>query len=418
MYIETNQTGLRFLKKYLSKNPFHYKRLDVENFRHWISRELEWKEKDLTFQQLCKIRDIKKKNLVQLKELERNRQKAEEAYNSSPHKVHIEEILKNLYNTRKAILGLSDAILSAHAEKQKTCGLKLEKFRQKEFSLNEELENLLQKTPEKKDLEQAIEKHELFLKKIGLVEEEEKLKDMYKKQAHRSQQSGSSFETDVQDIIESHIIPFIISHYKVNQKQKRSQIRVLSQVKLGCAKAEFDHVIIRIPKENAKNKCVEVLAIIEVKRNPNDLVIGFENRQENIAWFTGEKELYDAQEYRTKIYSKGHFDQPAYHCHQGEEWRFEKKSFRRFKIDPELQKFMNRLFFITQPRHLKGIRGDEYSKIMHRIASDVYFDLDNIQYLKNLLKWTQEVVSKNQTIDVLKLYALKRKWGKEIIFKA
>jgi len=55
---------------------------------------------------------------------------------------------------------------------------------------------------------------------------------------------------------------------------------------------------------------MEVLAVVEMKRNPDDVGDAFLSYQSSLSWLAGLKHLYDPAIWKTKAYPKGHFNRP------------------------------------------------------------------------------------------------------------
>ena len=100
-----------------------------------------------------------------------------------------------------------------------------------------------------------------------------------------------------------------IVHGRDQRPTASSDVRVTGRgrgVTLGAAGTELDQVIVRLPSR--AERPVEVLAVVEVKRNLNDLAHGFRRRQDDLAWLTGHTANYDPRRYRTRQFPTGHFD--------------------------------------------------------------------------------------------------------------
>jgi hypothetical protein len=76
--------------------------------------------------------------------------------------------------------------------------------------------------------------------------------------------------------------------------------QILRQVRLGAAEIELDLVVVR--KGESAADPVEVLAVVEAKRNINDVGHGFLRRQANLAWLTGDRSGYDPAARRTRTF--------------------------------------------------------------------------------------------------------------------
>ena len=57
----------------------------------------------------------------------------------------------------------------------------------------------------------------------------------------------------------------------------------------------------------APRPAVEVLAVFEFKRNPDDVARGFHSRQTTLAWLAGDEARYDPREWANRRHPSGHF---------------------------------------------------------------------------------------------------------------
>jgi len=148
-----------------------------------------------------------------------------------------------------------------------------------------------------------------------------------------------------------------------------------------------------------------VLALVEAKRNPNDLGHGFRRRQENLAWLTGDEAGYDPAAYRTRRFPSGHFDRAAVHERDGERHVLSRESFRRFARDPGTGMFLDHLYLVTRPGAVWGLGAAALSRIAHRVATDERWEPESDAYLRRLLRWCRSLAHEVETPDVLRLYA-------------
>ncbi len=178
---------------------------------------------------------------------------------------------------------------------------------------------------------------------------------------------------------------------------------MLSGVTLGCARAELDQLIIRKPLKPVAP--VKALAIVEAKRNINDLAHGFRLRQENISWLTGDADGYDPQLYRTSQYAQGHFDRTAAHEQDGETFLFDRSSFALFRRESDSGHYLKRLCFVTRAGPIYGVSAGQLSKLMHRVASDERWNQDSKLYWRSLHNWTRSLGREFESPEMLRLYA-------------
>ncbi len=434
----TLRAGLAVLQHYLNENPIVFDNFSVADFKNWLEKQIAYKQQDLAFLYRCQIRDLKKQHYTTLLTLQEKLDISWNAWQQSKNFTFLERLEKKKIGLQKAIEGLQQTIAESNDKKKEQCQKKHDEYQQELISLLEEEKRLLSETKEKIIWQNCQIELENFQQKVGITDIDEKLKQINRNIGHQSSEVGSNFEQCCYNVLCDYIIPLIASNTK--------GIQILKQVKLGCSRAEFDYLLIQskensfknLEKEKAKQpisdgsniefassiefaeipadsiKPVKVLAIIEAKRNPNDIASGFLMRQENLAWFTGDHSGYDPEIYRTKEFRQGHFDRPAYHIENNKEFLFTTESFCNFKRASN-SNFMDNLFFITTQRPLLGVSIDEYARIMYHISTEISFDLTNI-YLEKCLSWIHNIIAKKQTREILGLYLNNPIWAQQIIF--
>ncbi len=388
------KTGLKHLKQYLQANPTNFAQMDLDSFRVWLLQQIAAKENDPIFVLRCKIRDLQKANWETWRQLQHQLNETEYHWLNCSNYQRIKNLEHRIIGLQKAVAGLQQAVLNCPDHKKEDMVLKLGNYERELSACSMEQQTLIRNTPEQQTWLQAQKEFEAFGQHIGIPALEAQLQQLNQQQGQNATEAGSKFEKTVAEIVEKYIVKLVHpnSAYPVN---------ILSQVTLGCARSELDYVIVQAPKEEEP---VQILAIVEVKRNPNDIAGGFFIRQENLAWFTRDSQGYDPQQYRTREFLDGHFDRPAYHHQNRQSFMFTAESFQNFTRSKN-QYFMDRLFFITQQRRLYGLNSDEYSRLMYRVSSDIFFDIDNSICLSQLFDWTQNMRAPLQSIHVLEMFA-------------
>lgn len=191
-------------------------------------------------------------------------------------------------------------------------------------------------------------------------------------------------------------------------------MQVLRGVTLGAARMEIDGLVVR--ESAGPGEPLEVLAMVETKRNLNDLAHGFRHRQENLAWLTGDAAGYRPEMYRTRVFTSGHFDRPAVHRQQGREFLFTRDSFRIFRRDSASSQFFDSLYLITRPGPMWGLSGAALNRLSHRISTDPRWDLENPESMERLLNWCRRLTHPIETPDVLRMYASTESRARQILF--
>ena len=373
--------------KYIRENDTDFHRFDFSRFQEWLRSEIQHRQKDPVFLQRCKIRDLKKMYFSDFCKLEGECRETRGEYESSGKKEVLERLQQEIENGRKAIEGLSASVRQRSEEKRKATLEKLAGFQEKMDRMLREHRTLLEETPEKQRVDRALSAFFAWKEKIGLTQAEKELEEMLHAMGKRSSEKGSGFEQAAHGIVQRYVAPLV----KKKKKSGEGIIEILSQVKLGCARAEMDYVVVW---SSSSGEPVEVLAVVEVKRNPNDLAHGFLLRQENLAWFTGERQGYDPSLYKTARFRRGHFDQAAWHEERGKKHLFDASSFGRFKRESD--HFLEGLFWVTSSRRLQGISSDEQSKIAYKISTDVSFSFEE-GYLAGLMDWCRSLIGEWQS---------------------
>lgn len=409
--------GIACLRRYAVQHGFCLRELTDSEFSAWVTEELARRSNDPLLAQRGKVRDLKKKHWNTLVPLQRNLELAQANYAACKSRERLEQLVFLCHNTEKAIAGLTQALQERQGEKRQACESKLQEFSQKLQAYQAEHEALWQATPEKQALVQAEQELASFQNAIGLTREELLAEDLARRQGQHAESRGDLFEKEVSLVLEKEILP-ALARRSVRKGEDWDKIaprlHVLSKVTLGCARAELDYVIVWRPEDDS-DAPVEILAIVEVKRNINDVADGFAQRQENLAWFCGERTGYDPALYRTNFFKLGHFDRPACHEENGEKFVFTSSSFRRLQRDRETGYFVDRLCFITRRRPLQGMSGGDYSRFLYHLATDINFDMQDPTYVARLRQWLAETIPILQTVDVVRLYAKHRAWGEQFL---
>lgn len=322
---------------------------------------------------------------------------------------YYQKIKKQIEHGEAAIKGISQALEKLDRpddEKRTSLETKLQAAMEKKL-LNQEALIAFHESDDWIELQQVKESYQDFRNQTGLNDAELSIQVIQKKQAKNSHSLGFKFEEDAVRCAHHLIIPHLITHQAIGgDALLRSQIRVLTQVTLKAAQAELDVVIVRLPIHSEDP--VKVLAIIEAKRNPDDVSSGFMIRQENIAWFSGDQSHYDLERYRNQTYSHGHFDQGIWH-HEKEDdtkYYFDPSSFSYFKRDVNSNYYLNRMYFVTMRRRLSDLPSDQKGLLQHYLSTDHrFYDLTE-DTMHTLYKTMQNHKGKvKSSHEIMSLYA-------------
>jgi hypothetical protein len=389
--------GTRELRRLLLQG-VELRGLEVEGFRDWLTRQLPSWQSDPVFAQRARIRDLRRAH-PRLHELERACRHAAAADRASARFARLHSLEEELLRTGKAIAGLSAALAGSAPEKQPGLRHKLAAFQDRQQTLREEQVRLIRASPARQELLRLQVELQHARARLGLGSEEARLAELTRQQGQRSGHSGEAFEQLAVRLTWRYLVPELLGSREAGAIQR---LRVLRGVTLGAARTELDQLVIRQPRRPGQP--VEVLALIEVKRNLNDLAHGFRLRQENLAWLRGDTEHYEPTQYRARYFRSGHFDREAVHEEDGERFIFARGSFRHFRREPGLGLYLRRLCFITRAGSLTGVSTAALSRIRHRVATDERWQPQSEAWLRELLRWCQSLVEPLETPDVLRLY--------------
>ncbi|MCB9881764.1 MAG: hypothetical protein H6834_08245 [Planctomycetes bacterium] len=391
--------GQQELRRYLDAQEPKVASLDIDGFRAWLGRRLEVESRDPGFQLRTRIQEIESRpEFVAARKAYRQ---AERALAQTTEGQRMRSLLAEIESGEKAIEGLRGALANGAGAPQRT---KLDQFEDQVDTAHRALRHLHRTSQAFQQYESAREHLERLEQDSGLRDAEQALVQHQKHRGRRAGNQGDDFERLALEVLRETVVPELT--------RQGETLHVLSGVTLGCARAELDHVIVR---EYAR-RSVDVRAIVEVKRNVNDVASGFRMRQENIAWFRGAHEGYDPVLYRTQRYQHGHFDREAVHeAPDGHSFVFDRRSFQRFKPDDRKGHYLKHLYFFCDRRPLLGIGASEYSKLTYRIQTMPEFDLADDRTLTQVFHWLCEMAPAIQTRDVLEWYARRKPLATQIL---
>lgn len=406
---DTFCSGRDAIQEVLKRYPIDFQNIHIQEFRTWLHSQWEQKQYDLVFVKRCEIRDVQKQYRDTLRSLRVACKQRQQEFESSPHFQRLEQLQREQNGTRQAIAGLEAAFASHSGPKKQDIANKLQEFLQKQVTLEREEQECLQATPAKHQLDLAEQNLAEFKTKIGLSSLEEELETLKKTNASRSQTAGVRFEDRCKMLVENHIIPQLEQAGDIHDRQR---VHVLSRVTLGAADTELDNLVVQVP-ENPEEP-VLVLALVEAKRNINDIASGFLMRQQNLGFLSGQPSLYDPEKHKTQLYREGRFNREFIHQEQGRSFVFASSSFRLFSVAPEVGYIMERLYFVSRNRSLWGLDSEEHSRLMYRISTDIDYNPESDEYLHLLLAWIRENSQPLQTRHILEMYTRKETWAQQV----
>jgi hypothetical protein len=381
--------GAAVLRTLLRERTTDLRRIDADQFRGWLGGQLPVWRRDPVFVQRERIRDLRRAYPA-LRRLEREHRRAAAADARAPAGARLREVEVELHGVEHAVAGLTAALEAADDERRAALADKLAGFEARRATRAAERDGLAAASPERALLLRLDAELRRLRRESGVDAEEARLDELVRAQGQRAGRAGGGFEETALRAIRSHVLPALGD----------APLAVLTGVTLGAARTELDQVIVRAPGDAP----VEVLGVVEAKRNPNDVGHGFTRRQENLAWLGGHRAAYDPARHVTRRFPAGHFDRAVAHEQDGERFVFDPTSFRRFRPD-EKGLFLAGLYFVTRPAPLAGLSGGALGRVRHRAATDARFDLADDAYLGELLAWCGALAGPAETPDVLGLYA-------------
>ncbi|HEY0150848.1 MAG TPA: hypothetical protein VGB92_02555 [Longimicrobium sp.] len=390
--------GADVLAAMLRERTTDLRHVGLSEFREWLLRQLPGWRLDPVFAQRERIRDLRRAS-PRLRALERERRRAARADAGSPHGERLRQSEEELNGVVKAVEGLTGALEDADEDRSASLRAKLDGFRARRAALEAERDERIAASPERALLMRLDAELERLRNVSGVGAEESRLDEMMRAQGRRSGRAGGGFEAAALRAVREHLLPELGD----------GPLAVLTGVTLGTARTELDQVVVRASGDTP----VEVLAVIEAKRNPNGVAHGFTRRQADLAWLSGHRAAYDPAMHVTRHFPTGHFDR-AEHEEDGAGFVFGPASFRRFH--PEGGHFLTGLYFVTRATPLAGLSGAALGRLRHRAATDERFAPADDAYLADLLSWCRTLAEPIETPDVLGLYAADEKRARQILF--
>ena len=388
------------LLRLLHQGTWDVRGLELPGFRSWLDRHLQRWSVDPVFLQRAAIRDLRRR-CPGLDSLEARIRGAEAADREAATFRRLEALEQEIEGAARAVAGLADALSQAGAERRRPLADKLERFRAAHATLAGQREELLRAGPERRELLRLRDELAGLRAATGLEAAEAELARLQREQGRGSGRSGADFEEGALEVTREQIVPDVARRHALGAAFDR--VEVLRGVTLGAAATELDLVV--VVRGVAAEEPARVLAVVEVKRNVNDLGHGFRRRQQNLAWLRGDTSRYAPDDFRTRTFPTGHFDRPVAHPHPGGHVVLDAASFASLAPDPATGWVLPGLWFVTREGPLWGAGGAALSRIAHRVATDPRWEPDDPGYLSELLRWCRSLTHEVEAPDVLGLYA-------------
>jgi len=387
--------GARVLRRILREETSDLRALDLAGFREWLAGHLARWQRDPVFQARSRIRDFRR-GCPDLRSVERDLRRAARADAASDAYPRLWQLEQAIRGAEQAVAGLTEAVKRAPAGEVARLRTKRDAFRAELRDFKAERRSLARSSDERRALRRVEAKLRRLRASLGLDEQEADLARLLRERGRRGGGAGRSFETTAEVAVRRFVLPEVVGK---TGGASSGGVRILRGVTLGAAKVELDRVVVRERGENT----VDVLAVIEAKRNINDLAHGLRRRQEDLAWLTGDPT--GAADLRTKTFPAGRFDREVVHEQDGEAFRFGPASFRRFRRDAATRLFLDRLYLVSRQGMVWGVSSAALAKIGHRVATDERWTSDDETYLGELFAWCRSLAGDFESPDLLRLYA-------------
>jgi len=382
--------GVAELDRLLREQTSDVRALDSPGFRRWVEAHLARWQCDPVFAQRVRVRDLRRAH-PRVGELEAEARRAAEAYAATPESRRLAELHLELSGAARAIAGLTAALERADADERAALQDKLEDFRARHIQASAAKDMLEMSSPQRQALLRIGSELNRLRSSTGLATEKDQLDALLAERGRRSGRAGGAFERLAQTATWRFVVPDLAPD--------PDRVRVLHGLTLGAARIELDQVVVHTPDE--AEAPAEVLAVVEVKRNVNDLAHGFRRRQEDLSWLTGETGRYNPAAHRTRQFPTGHFNRAVVGTDDSGACLLTPDSFRHFHRDPEAGLFLDRLYFITRPGPLWGLSTAALARVAHRLATDPAADRPATE----LAEWCRSLARPVEAPDVLRLYA-------------
>ena len=348
---------------------------------------------DPVFIQRTRIRDLRRAH-PELRRFEAKYRRAKEVQADGAVGTRMALLERQLYRANKAVAGLERAASEAVADRRTALEAKRDAFVVQRLRLERERVELTNSSSEHRQLIDATEALQQVRDAIGLVREEASLAAMLTERGRGSGKAGTAFEQQALTLTQRHILP--------DFEADPVGLHVLRHVRLGAAGVELDFAIVH--RRGGVDQPVDVLAIVEVKRNIDDLAHGFLRRQLDLTWLTGDASGYVPAEFRTGHFRSGHFDRPAAHWQDDQAFVFAPGSFHLFTRDPTSGYFLDRLHLLTRAGPIWGLSAATQSRIAARVSTDEDLDLASEADLVQLFDWCRSLARPVETPDVLRQF--------------
>lgn len=403
------------LVEFLQANRTNVAAMNLAEFREWLQQRIRHAARSELFRSRCRIRNLERQHRRRLQDRKRRLKSATADWQASPLFAEFQQLTTRQNSLQKAVAGLAQAVAEGRADAEK-----LQQFERQLQSVNDRCTEILESSSEARRVLAAEASSQKLKAEIGLTEAIEDAVEDAAEIGTAASLSGDRFEVISAAAVDKCLRPaFQACVQQDASTEAKAELIMLHGATLGCARGEFDHLLVASRGDDVP---VDVLAVVEAKRNINDLPHGFRLRQENLAWFVNDAQGFDSDQYRTAAFPNGTFDRPVVHRFEDRQLIFSPASFQRFAIPAACGHRLQGLCFVTERRPLLGMTSAELSRLMHVAATDPRVTLDDQFQLTIsdtvLKRLRSEIFTDNrlQAHDVLNFYTASDALASQIIF--
>lgn len=271
------------------------------------------------------------------------------------------------------MVGLSEAIPGSNPAKGQALARKLEDFQSRLTLLEQDYAALCHTSPQRRELIRSCQALERLRQQLGLDQQQRLLSELLSGVGRGSGRSGRDFEEAAQKVSQELLLEEVGANV------------ILTGVTLGAAQTEFDQLLVVRAKDR-----VEVRAVVEAKRNLNDLARGYQHRVDNLQWLQSGA---NSPRYQNGNYPTGRFE-VAVHQQDGEKFELSRESFQS----------TGRPYLMTRAGTIWGANSAALGRMAYRVSTDVKLKPDQGRGLRKLRDWCQALTSPFETPELLEEY--------------
>ena len=412
--------------------------MDPDAFARWLEREvLQYMTANRASLLRARADGVRRLHAPTLDPLAHALERAEAEYRGSAEGARIERATHAVAQRRAAVAGIrsfleSDPATLELAAKRAAASDKLERAIAALPPAELELEDAVASSPLWRDVERARDALRAECNRTGLASADEDARRASTANGNSLVAKGDDYEKTCADVVADAFLSGVAiggadggaDWGADGDADGDADVLLLRNVTLGLHSGELDCVLVRVNRsetesafvdaipqdgdgttgrrtlarrgrtatttaaagdyddDDEKNRArrrpaVEVLAVFEFKRNPDDVARGFHSRQTTLAWLAGDEASYDPREWANRRHPSGHFRR-GYHPMKLARWvrgggggdgagtkdgkvvvltRDSFRGFRRTRRDAEGRGgfYLDGVWLVTRPRTMCGL---------------------------------------------------------------